>query len=255
MPIDFEDGILLVDEDATPVADRILLTRNGLVCTVDDVNRLEGKYFAASCILNSGVVNSIFVEDLDIPFEGFVRKTGPRTFVSHQTNLTATTNPTVTNDDTEGYIPASIWINTLSGLVFMNVDNTTGAAVWSQLSNVAAVADNEAGLIIFDGEHSTNKTSYQTIARVVVDFDSLPSTTATFRWFQQAVPAGAASVRLRNITDGTNLFETTGLAVTGLQSASVTLPTGVKLLYFQHKEDSPGPGKSVVEGGTLHLVD
>lgn len=254
MPIDFEDGILLVDEDATPVADRIVTVRDGLVCTLQDTDRAAVRAFDALCIFNSGV-SSRFTEDADIPFEGFIRKTAPRTYVAHQTNLTATSNPTVSNDDTEGYIPASIWINTLSGLVFMNVDNTTGAAVWSQLSNEAAVAANESGLIIFDGEHSTRRLVYRTIARVVVDFDSLPSSSAVFRWFQDSVPAAGADVRLRNITDGGNLFEALGVGSTGLKVEAVTLPTGVKLLYFQHRRAGVGAGRSNIEGGTLHLSD
>lgn len=45
-------------------------------------------------------------------------------------NIT-TSNPTVSNDNTEGYEISSLWINTSTGRVFRATDVSTGAAVWS----------------------------------------------------------------------------------------------------------------------------
>jgi len=45
-------------------------------------------------------------------------------------NWTATVVPTVTDDDTAGYIIGSTWINTTTGQLFTATDVTTGAAVW-----------------------------------------------------------------------------------------------------------------------------
>lgn len=51
-----------------------------------------------------------------------------------QNNLTATTNPTVTDDDTEWYSVLSVWINTSTNEIFKCLDNTTWAAVWIKTS-------------------------------------------------------------------------------------------------------------------------
>lgn len=48
-------------------------------------------------------------------------------------NLSATTNPLVTNDVSEGYAVGSMWENINTGRVFLCVGNFTGAAVWREL--------------------------------------------------------------------------------------------------------------------------
>lgn len=50
-------------------------------------------------------------------------------------NLTATTNPTVTDDIDLGYEVGSTWINTASGAIFKLVDSTDGAAVWQEITS------------------------------------------------------------------------------------------------------------------------
>lgn len=44
-------------------------------------------------------------------------------------------DPGVTNDDTEDFFPGDRWLNTVSGEVFVIVDNTTGAAVWTSVTS------------------------------------------------------------------------------------------------------------------------
>lgn len=46
-------------------------------------------------------------------------------------NWIATANPTVSDDDTVGYIVGSTWINNITGQLFVATDVTTGAAVWA----------------------------------------------------------------------------------------------------------------------------
>ncbi|MCK5617090.1 hypothetical protein KAR91_85295 [Candidatus Pacearchaeota archaeon] len=48
----------------------------------------------------------------------------------HKSNLIATINPTIDDDESEGYCVGSRWINITFGSVFICVDNTNGAAVW-----------------------------------------------------------------------------------------------------------------------------
>jgi hypothetical protein len=51
-------------------------------------------------------------------------------------NNTATTNPTTTDDTSEGYAPMSMWENTTTGRVFICVGNTANAAIWRELVQV-----------------------------------------------------------------------------------------------------------------------
>lgn len=46
-------------------------------------------------------------------------------------NYFATTDPGVSNDDTEGYCIGSVWVNQSGKKVWVCTDNTTGAAIWS----------------------------------------------------------------------------------------------------------------------------
>ena len=48
-------------------------------------------------------------------------------------NLGASTNPTVTNDGTQGYAVGSLWLNTTSNTVWIATSVATGAAVWDSL--------------------------------------------------------------------------------------------------------------------------
>ena len=48
-------------------------------------------------------------------------------------NTTATANPVVGDDGADGYAPGSIWLNTNGQKLFVNLNNSSGAAVWSQI--------------------------------------------------------------------------------------------------------------------------
>jgi hypothetical protein len=45
-------------------------------------------------------------------------------------NLSATTDPGVSNDNTQDYAPGSAWLNTSTGVEWLCVSAATGAAVW-----------------------------------------------------------------------------------------------------------------------------
>ena len=47
-------------------------------------------------------------------------------------NLTATANPTITNDAGSGYAVGSVWINTSTDDCFVCTDATAGAAIWQK---------------------------------------------------------------------------------------------------------------------------
>jgi len=53
-----------------------------------------------------------------------------------QGNFAATSNPIVTNDETEGYGVGSLWMNTNTKRIYVCVDASTGAAVWHEYAKV-----------------------------------------------------------------------------------------------------------------------
>ena len=67
--------------------------------------------------------------------DGFMHKTGAGTYAAAKYNLNAAVNPAVTDDNTLGYQPGSIWVNTTFNpdLYWLCLDASTGAAVWIQI--------------------------------------------------------------------------------------------------------------------------
>lgn len=51
-----------------------------------------------------------------------------------KSNFSATTAPTVNDDNTQNYEIGSVWVNTLTDVYYVCVDATTGAAVWLDLT-------------------------------------------------------------------------------------------------------------------------
>ena len=49
-------------------------------------------------------------------------------------NYTATTDPTVNDDEDDGYTAGSVWINTVLGDIYECVDSSAGAAVWRTMA-------------------------------------------------------------------------------------------------------------------------
>lgn len=43
-------------------------------------------------------------------------------------------DPTVNDDDTQGYLVGNSWANTVGSKLFICTSNTTGAAAWTQIS-------------------------------------------------------------------------------------------------------------------------
>lgn len=68
-------------------------------------------------------------------------------------NYVATTNPAATDDVSDGYSTGSVWINTSTGVVYICVDPTATAAVWSAINGsqresfILACSDNDTEII------------------------------------------------------------------------------------------------------------
>ena len=56
--------------------------------------------------------------------------------IGGKNKLDATTTPTVTDDNNDGYAPGSLWEDTTTGRIYICVGNSTGAAVWRELVQV-----------------------------------------------------------------------------------------------------------------------
>lgn len=66
-------------------------------------------------------------------------------------NLTATVDPTVNNDTTQGYAAGSRWVNTTSKETFECVVPAAGAAVWNPTTTPAGAGKASPGEVIFGG--------------------------------------------------------------------------------------------------------
>lgn len=62
---------------------------------------------------------------------GIILANGSSISTSAQVNYSASTNPTINNDQTQGYSIGSQWINTSTGNIFFCTSATTGGANWS----------------------------------------------------------------------------------------------------------------------------
>jgi hypothetical protein len=60
-------------------------------------------------------------------------------------NFTATTNPTSSNDVTQGYQAGSFWLNTSTGSCFVCTNNATGAAAWLLLGPLPVFGPSGSG--------------------------------------------------------------------------------------------------------------
>jgi hypothetical protein len=82
-------------------------------------------------------------------------------------NMTATTNPTVSSDNTQGYSIGSTWFNTTTNALFIASKVTTGAAVWLQipptfvdLTSVQTVAGVKTFTSPMNSTHSSDESSF-----------------------------------------------------------------------------------------------
>ena len=64
---------------------------------------------------------------------GCIESDGSGTLTIRQDNLSATVNPSATDDSNAGYSVRSVWINTTATTVWMCIDATASAAIWNQI--------------------------------------------------------------------------------------------------------------------------
>lgn len=105
-----------------------------------DKTKLDGIEALADVTDATNVAAAGAVMDSDFAdAEGFMRKVSAGTYIVHKSNLAATTNPGVSDDNTAGYSIGSRWINVTLDKIFEAVDVSTGAAVWKDLAQQVEV--------------------------------------------------------------------------------------------------------------------
>jgi hypothetical protein len=123
-----------------------------------------------------------------------------------QNNLSATTNPTVNDDASEGYTALSLWVNTSTSEIWQCITNTEGAAVWEvgtltvdDLGNVALLNANTVGQNLIQ---LTNPSAI-TFLRINADNTVTALSASSFR---TAIDLGTAALLNQN-TVGGNLVQ------------------------------------------------
>lgn len=102
----------------------------------------------------------------------FIKRAGEENPLKN--NYTATSDPVVTNDDSEGYDVGSVWINITTDTWFACTDNTTGAAVWVSTAaggGIISVNGDVGAVVVLDGSEidSTYTPSNYTATSVDID--------------------------------------------------------------------------------------
>lgn len=109
------------------------LGNDRLLLTVDHDPRVT----ATDCLTGSLIVN-INNGDVHLKMDDGL-STNVTGSLNIKSNLSAILNPTVNDDSTLFYAVGSMWINTTTGLIFINVNAAAGAAVWVPLSGGSSV--------------------------------------------------------------------------------------------------------------------
>lgn len=80
------------------------------------------------------------------------------TELAGKNNLSAIVAPVVGNDNTQGYQLGSLWVNSVTKKSYICVDTTTGAAVWTEITDKVTangIVEIDADDFIFSGSGST----------------------------------------------------------------------------------------------------
>ena len=151
---------------------------------------------------------------------------------------TATTNPTVGDDEGDNYGEGTIWINTSTKVVFVCADASAGAAVWSQIAPIVnavprfAIIEDQKAQNTAGGTSATTTWSKRDINTEVVDANSIVQiavTTAntftviagTWDLFIESPFLGSATantsvrIRLWNTTTGQEIVRTPNRYISG----------------------------------------
>lgn len=138
----------------------------------------------------NGYVNSVLYADINtLASLGF-------TISNQRSNITATTDPGITNDSTQDYAVGSVWFNSTTGVEWRANSVAVGAAVWVPQggllgrllgANMNSTADQQIPLFM-------PPTAIYNVSRILVTNASTSLTTAAGGVYPAAAKAGSALV-------------------------------------------------------------
>lgn len=145
--------------------------------------------------------------------------------------LNGTTAPTVNDDTGSNYAVGSLWVDTTNDLVYVCVDNSSGAAVWrrmqiqdADLDAIAALAKTDSNFIVGDGSTwvaesgATVRTSLglgSAAVATLIDDDSMATATSTNI---------ASAESIKAYVDTVGVLDTELSALASVTSAADKLP-------------------------------
>ena len=241
------DGVTLANGDLVLVKNQTTGTQNGLYVVSTSgawarssllptgANAYLLIYYVTSGTVNAKINFKCVITPAVVGTDSLVFMPFDTVFLN---NLSATTAPTATDDNTKGYSVGSIWINTSTNMPYTCTNSGTGVAVWSQGGTGDVVGPSSAtdnAITRFDGttgklvQNSTVTISDVAVVEGVKTLTMTDSTTNTISITPSAstttyaltLPAaqGAANTFLQN--NGSGVLSWTA-AVTGPASATDT---------------------------------
>jgi hypothetical protein len=103
---------------------------------IAEFNQLQSAFDGTSGHSHDGTTGNSPKINLQTSVSGYLLPANGGT--GGQNNITATSNPTITDDANAGYAPGSIWLNTSTSRFFICRVNTASAAQWSEVVGVTA---------------------------------------------------------------------------------------------------------------------
>ena len=151
-------------------------------------------------------------------------------------NTTATADPGVSNDSTQGYVPGSVWINTTASRVWMCQSNAAGAATWLLDGVIPGVGVEPSSMLTYFGGGTASFPEEGNIYRLASAGVNPASTGGNIVLAAFSLPAGSFDVANR------------GLNFTAM--GSVANNTNVKTISIYYGCTTAVVG-SAVTGGTV----
>jgi hypothetical protein len=156
-------------------------------------------------------------------------------FITPATTL-QTTDPLVTNDQTQGYFIGAHWLNTTNGRVWVNFSAATGAAYWAYLGVVPALGGEPPQVLTsFGGGTGTFGGSGNLSKQVVAPTNA--GTTANVVLATYTIPAGS--------------FDAAGRCVMIETAGGYGATNNSKTVYVVFNPTTYTVGSSVVGGTTI----
>lgn len=88
-----------------------------------------------------------------------------------QPKLDATVAPGVSNDNTEGYAPGSVWVDVTNDLAYICLDASTGAAVWTEITQASGGGQTTSARVNRSTAQTISNATWTAISFDTEDFD------------------------------------------------------------------------------------